>query len=128
SKPIVRRTRTNCGLIVRAQRSCSSPAPSSRASRPIALMRLNLRDSRAYGELGPVELNFANVRDATDERESRPILAPGERRDLADAGRTSVRDELGRKRRADAVMLLGVGNGECNFRGGAIRTDEACDR
>src|SRR5436309_10497832 len=107
SNPIVRSTRTNCGLIVRAQRSCSSPPAASRPLRstaPTGGMYLRLRDCGANRELGALEANVDDVRRASQEREGGGVVARCECRDLRDAGSAGIGKQLGGERGADAAV------------------------
>src|SRR2546422_4577542 len=119
---MVRSTRTNCGLIVRAQRSWSSPPAASRPLRstaPTGGMYLRLRrlsDCCANRELGTLEADVGDVRRPAQKRERGGVVARCKRRDLRDAGSARIGEELGGDRRADAAVLMRVGDGEGGLR------------
>src|SRR3954454_1487559 len=117
---MVRSTRTNCGLIVRAQRACSSPAFASSALTSTALTRFRLCDRCADRELGTFELDVSYTRDPAQQRNRRRVAARGERSDLGDACRARVCNELPREGGPDAAVLVLVSDREGNLRGRAV--------
>ena len=90
-------------------------------------MYLRLRDRRADRELGALEANVGDVRRSAQEGERRGVVARGERCDLRDAGSARVGEQLGGEGRADAALLVVVGNLEGDL-GALAVADETGDR
>src|SRR3954454_8928987 len=126
SNRIVRRTRTNCGLIVCAQSSCWSGALS--ISVRSSTGRAYLGDRGADRELRALELDVDDAGDATDERECGGVLGRGESGDLGEPGQARVGDQLAGERGADAAMLVAVRDGEGDLGAAAGGACEPGDR
>ena len=73
-------------------------------------------------------MHVQHVGGAADERERRSVVARGERGDLGDARGPGVGDQLGGQCRADAVVLVRVGDRKGDLGARAVGPGKAGDR
>src|SRR5690348_9864693 len=99
-------------------RPVASSRPASRSTRS---------DRRADPAVGAFEPRRELAEGSAEERQRGAVVARDERGELGDARRPRVGDELRRQRRADAALLVLVGDLEGDLCG-ATRADDARDR